>query len=310
MSTASKKRKLADDTPQKYYGVRAGKTPGVYTSWADCQENTTGFRGAQYKSFLSRKDAADFVAGKSPAGAKPTGDKFYGVAVGRVPGVYEDWSEASAEIKDVKGPKYKKFATRQEAEEFVRSGGKSSGTAVAKKDGENPPAKKAKTAASAESGKKLKEDGALRVWTDGAARGNGKKGAQAGVGVFFGVNDSRNVSEPLEGAQTNQRAELTGIQRALEIAPKNLPLEIITDSNYSINCSTTWYTTWMKNGWRTSTGAEVTNKDLVVEIRKLIDRREATGAKTTFTWIKGHNDDPGNVAADALAVAGSRKARN
>ncbi|TVY85604.1 hypothetical protein LAWI1_G008626, partial [Lachnellula willkommii] len=162
MSTASKKRKLADDTPQKYYGVRAGKTPGVYTSWADCQENTTGFRGAQYKSFLSRKDAADFVAGKSPAGAKPTGDKFYGVAVGRVPGVYEDWSEASAEIKDVKGPKYKKFATRQEAEEFVRSGGKSSGTAVAKKDGENPPAKKAKTAASAESGKKLKEDGALR----------------------------------------------------------------------------------------------------------------------------------------------------
>jgi len=47
----------------------------------------------------------------------------------------------------------------------------------------------------------------------------------------------------------------------------------------------------------------------VVEIRKLIDQREAAGVKTTFTWIKGHSDDTGNIAADSLAVAGSRKAR-
>ncbi|TVY51975.1 Ribonuclease H, partial [Lachnellula suecica] len=119
-----------------------------------------------------------------------------------------------------------------------------------------------------------------------------------------------NVSEPLEGSpQTNQRAELTGIQRALEIAPLDRPMEIITDSSYSINCSTTWYINWQKNGWKSSTGQPVTNKDLVVKIRKLIDKRNAAGVETEFTWIKGHNDDPGNVAADLLAVAGSRKAR-
>lgn len=145
------------------------------------------------KSFLSQKDAADFVAGKSPVGAKPAGDKFYGVAVGRRPGVYEDWEEASAEVKDVKGPKYKKFATRAEAEAFVASGGKTSVVAAAKKgETEEKPAKKAKTSAS--EAPKPKQDGLVRVWTDGAARGNGQKGAQAGAGVFFGVDDPRYMS--------------------------------------------------------------------------------------------------------------------
>ncbi len=48
MSTVSRKRKLGDDSPKeiKYYAVRAGKTPGVYMSWAECQENITGFKGA------------------------------------------------------------------------------------------------------------------------------------------------------------------------------------------------------------------------------------------------------------------------
>lgn len=52
MSTNPRKRKLEKDTP-KFYGVRAGKKPGVYTSWGDCQENTTGFKGASCKVPLS-----------------------------------------------------------------------------------------------------------------------------------------------------------------------------------------------------------------------------------------------------------------
>lgn len=48
------------------------------------------------------------------------------------------------------------------------------------------------------------------VYTDGACEGNGQSGSEAGVGVYFGNNDPRNVSEPLAGdRQTNQRAELT-----------------------------------------------------------------------------------------------------
>ena len=48
MAAASKKRKLGDGG-QKYYAVRAGNVPGVYTSWDDCKANTYGYRGAQCK---------------------------------------------------------------------------------------------------------------------------------------------------------------------------------------------------------------------------------------------------------------------
>jgi hypothetical protein len=48
MSTVSKKRKL--DEPTKYYAVRAGFKPGVYMTWAECVENTTGFKGASCRS--------------------------------------------------------------------------------------------------------------------------------------------------------------------------------------------------------------------------------------------------------------------
>jgi ribonuclease HI len=200
MFTASKKRKLGDDVT-KYYAVRAGKTPGVYMTWKECQDQTTGFKGASYKSFTSKRDADDFVAGKevaSSAGAgKGTEDRFYGIAVGHNPGVYQTWTAAQEQIRDVKGPKYKKFASREEAEEFVRSGGKASkktdASKAAKKEDksngtvvEGPSTKKAKTSSS--NGKTVK------VWTDGSSRGNGRVGAIAGVGVYFGEDDPRQVS--------------------------------------------------------------------------------------------------------------------
>lgn len=99
-----------------------------------------------------------------------------------MPGVYEDWALASEQIKDVKGPRYKRFPTREEAEEFVRTGGKSSGTPAGATA--SPAAKKLKTG---------QKDSTVQVYTDGSSRGNGKIGALAGVGVFFGHGDPRYV---------------------------------------------------------------------------------------------------------------------
>ena len=230
------------------------------------------------------------------------------------------------QIKGVKGPKYKKFAKRAEAEEYVRTLGKSSTVTATKTqpDAEEPNSKKARTstdaaaAAVTTSGRKV-----VKVYTDGSSRGNGRLGAFAGFGVFFGDGDpryvvsleiglrmliaiSRNVSERLEGdLQTNQRAELTAIQRALEIVPKDHDIQIVTDSNYAINCCSVWYKSWVKNDWKTSVGGPVLNKDIVFAVRELMDERTENGSSTSFQWIKGHSADPGNEAADKLAVAGA-----
>lgn len=116
--------------------------------------------------------------------------------------MYEDWGEASEQIKDVKGPKYKKFNTRIEAEEFVKSGGKKSSAIPAAKgqvlgkasvsDGDGPATKKIKTRSSDSSGSCMAQNAKLlRVYTDGSSLGNGRLGAVAGVGVFFGEGDPR-----------------------------------------------------------------------------------------------------------------------
>ena len=61
--------------------------------------------------------------------------------------------------------------------------------------------------------------------------------ARAGFGIWFGNNDERNVSESL-GPQTNNRAELLAIIRALTILRDEIEqgqqVMIYSDSSYSI----------------------------------------------------------------------------
>lgn len=118
----------------------------------------------------------------------------------------------------------------------------------------------------------------------------------------------RNVSERLGGEiQTNQRAELTAVVRALELSKRHQKVRIFTDSKYTIDCATNWYRSWAKNDWKKSNGDDVLNQDLVKQIRALIDKRDKAGYKTLFQWVKGHAANAGNIAADKLAVAGARK---
>lgn len=52
----------------KFYAVKNGRKPGIYLSWADCLEQVQGYSGAVYKSFLTKKEAMDYIHEKK---AKP-----------------------------------------------------------------------------------------------------------------------------------------------------------------------------------------------------------------------------------------------
>ena len=175
----------------------------------------------------------------------------------------------------------------------------------------------------------------LYVYTDGACRANGQHDSVAGVGVFFGDHDpryasqpliislsflmssttnpsskSRNLSEALPGArQTNQRAELTAIKRALDLTPLNRPVHIFSDSKYAINCVTTWFRAWRQNNWQTSSKRVVENRDVIEEVLARIEEREMLGVNTRFEWLRGHDGAWGNEEADRLAVEGAKNAR-
>jgi ribonuclease HI len=131
------------------------------------------------------------VAGKNPkpANAKPEPEKFYAVAKGGFTGIFSDWDVASMAITGVKGPKYKKFATKEEAMEFMRQWGDDDTVAALEEEAPSAGAstkRKAKGATEA-----ALPPGMIEIYTDGSSRSNGKTGAKAGVGVFFGNNDPR-----------------------------------------------------------------------------------------------------------------------
>ena len=52
------------------YAVRRGRQPGIYTTWADCQAQTDGFVGAQYRKFSTLEEAQLFMSGKSENSCK------------------------------------------------------------------------------------------------------------------------------------------------------------------------------------------------------------------------------------------------
>ncbi|KAN0126282.1 Ribonuclease H-like domain containing protein, partial [Lactarius tabidus] len=118
----------------------------------------------------------------------------------------------------------------------------------------------------------------------------------------------RNLSERCPGSpQTNNRAELIAIIRALETAPTEpIPLVIKSDSKYAMQCIKDWLPGWRKKGFRTAEGTRVKNSELVMYADALISKRKQASQKVEFEYVPGHSGEPGNEGADALAVRGCK----
>ena len=54
---------------KKYYAVRVGKVPGIYSTWDQCKEQINGVSGAQYKSFPTLAEAEHYIQGTTECGS-------------------------------------------------------------------------------------------------------------------------------------------------------------------------------------------------------------------------------------------------
>lgn len=141
------------------------------------------------------------------------------------------------------------------------------------------------------------------VYTDGSCSRNGYEGAKAGIGIYFGENDSRNVSEILEGKVTNNIAELKAILKCFSIIESDLiegkQVTIVSDSEYAIRCATTYGKKCANLEWK----KDIPNKELVKTLYEITTKY----SNVQFLHIKAHTNNNdihsiGNKHADLLAT--------
>lgn len=140
------------------------------------------------------------------------------------------------------------------------------------------------------------------VYTDGACSNNGRENAMAGIGIFLGQDDPRNVSELVEGKQSNNTAELTAIIKTWPIIKKDIldgkRVTIVSDSIYAIRCVSSYGEKCAQNCWK----KDIPNKELV----KIAYEIYKDNKNVEFMHIKAHTDNQdvhsiGNDGADRLA---------
>ncbi|KAL4813558.1 ribonuclease H1 [Aspergillus spinulosporus] len=138
----------------------------------------------------------------------------------------------------------------------------------------------------------------IKIYVDGGCRGNGQPGSIGAAAAAFKDEYGEFHGEikkalPSSPTPTNQRAEITsvilGLEKALERYDQLhsnpwLDVTIYSDSRYAVKCMNEWVYKWSNNGWTTSAGREVANRDLIEEASNLDDLLKEKG-DVRYVWI-------------------------
>ena len=139
------------------------------------------------------------------------------------------------------------------------------------------------------------------VYTDGACKGNPGPG---GWGALLRWKGHEKELFGGERATTNNRMELTAVIEALSALKSRCQVAVYTDSEYVRNGITTWIHGWKQRGWRTADKKPVKNVELWQRLEALAAQHDVQ-----WHWVRGHDGDPGNERADALANRGADSVR-
>jgi ribonuclease HI len=209
---------------------------------------------------------------------------FYAVANGRTIGIFLNWNDCNNSVKGYKNALYKKFDTKEEADMFIQTN------------------KNSMHVQAIENENSINFITDYYVYTDGACSNNGKDNALSGIGIFFGINDMRNISKKIEGKQTNNTAELSAIIQTYSIIENDIlngkKITIVSDSEYAIKCVSSYGLKCYKKEWKT----DMPNKELVKIAYELYKDKP----NVQFMHVKAHTNNTdmhsiGNDNADKLA---------
>ena len=135
------------------------------------------------------------------------------------------------------------------------------------------------------------------IFTDGSAVPNPGPG---GWGAVYVVDDEV-VAEAYGygGETTNNRMELMGLIKAVDLVPVGTEVTVYSDSNLAVRTINEWAQGWERRGWKRKTGP-VENLDLVKQAYTAFRERPELSLK----WIRAHVGFRWNEYADELANRG------
>lgn len=153
----------------------------------------------------------------------------------------------------------------------------------------------------------------VRIFTDGACSENPGPGGWAAV---FNTEKKCYTISGNELHTTNNRMELRAVVESLrKILSKRKnksknQYDIFSDSAYVVNTiNNNWLEKWKMNGWKTTKGRDVKNRELWEELNELIDNINRKRIEVTFHKIKGHSGNMFNELVDKIAKEESIKAK-
>ena len=138
----------------------------------------------------------------------------------------------------------------------------------------------------------------IEIYTDGACKGNPGPG---GWGVLLKSGGTEKELFGGELGTTNNRMELMAVIQALGALKRPCNVTLYLDSQYVLKGITEWLPGWKAKGWRTAAKQPVKNAELWQQLDALVSQ---SGHVIDWRWVRGHNGDPGNERADALANRG------
>lgn len=232
--------------------------------------------------------------------------KYYVVWKGAKTGVFKTWAEVQAHTHGRSDAQFMGFPSQQEAELAFKSTYTKAlmQRSLSKSNTSNKPNKSvsASTPYASASQRALPTSTTIDIYCDGACSPNPGK-AGTGIAVYQKAKLTSLWYGLYEANGTNNSAELNGMLEAFKLAEtfiqQHQPVQILSDSRYSIDCITKWAKGWKSKGWTRGKGEEVKNLALV---QQCYDLYEKLKAHLTITHVKGHANIEGNELADRMAV--------
>ncbi len=140
----------------------------------------------------------------------------------------------------------------------------------------------------------------ITIYTDGACSGNPGPGGWAAILEY---KEHRRELSGGEASTTNNRMELMGVIRALELVKEPCVITLCSDSKYVMDgLSKGWAKGWRARGWVKSDKKPALNSDLWARLLDLCEPHTFH-----YNWIKGHAGHPENERCDELAVVAAAK---